>query len=60
MRSKWIEINDKTKMILDDTSIQLSQLDDWRGKSDSYTSIYLHKKDIIKILEKLLEEKDNA
>jgi predicted kinase len=55
--NKWIEINKKTKMIVDDTSIQLSQLDDWRGKSESYTSIYLNKKDIIKILEKLLEEK---
>jgi predicted kinase len=58
--SQWIEINKKTKMIVDDTSIQLSQLDDWRGKSESYTSIYLNKKDIIKILEKLLEEKENA
>jgi hypothetical protein len=56
--SKWIEINKNTKMILDDTVIQLSQLK-WDDETD-FISIYLHKKDIIKILEKLLEEKDNA
>lgn len=54
--SQWIEINKNTKMIIDDTSIQLSQLE-WHGREDSYKSIYLNKKDIIKILEKLLEEK---
>jgi hypothetical protein len=57
--NKWIEINKNTKMIVDDTSIQLSQLE-WHGREDSYKSIYLNKKDIIKILEKLLEENKNA
>jgi hypothetical protein len=57
--SQWIEINKNTKMIIDDTSIQLSQLE-WHGREDSYKSIYLHKKDIVKILEKILEEKENV